>query len=314
MCGETFSSKFSPDQKAAAAKAHPLARPGRWSVVFYYGSASKDDPRHFHEHDRAYFDRDSAHPTFHLEQGGSRNGFATRAEAEAALKKFGRLGEGWFVLPPLEESGDHRIRTALASGAVSTNDLADFVDAVLNNRQAQFEPLRERFAAASLVAPAPAAPKLTRAEAAQALVEALVPLGHATAELWSAWLGSGPGNAVAHDDFSDEDGAKTGAASGAVYYAFDPAQSRLIHAAVKAYFEAEDDRQDADEADEPGQRWGLFSTAGDGHGQKPGYLFHSYSTVLATRAAAEAAQKQHGGRIARIVRDDDAMDGWSEKP
>ena len=311
MCGETFSSKFSPDQKAAAAKAHPLARPGRWSVGYTHDPSTKDDPRTFHSHERAYFDYDGA-PASTLARGGSRKGFATRAEAEAAIEKFQPRSDGWFVIPPLEESGDHRIRTALSSGAVTTDDLADFVDAVLNNRQAQFEPLRERFAAASLVAPAePPAPKLTRAEAAQKLVAALVPVGLASAERWLEGYGSGPGNAVTVDDFSDKDSEQDGElvydedgddAGDRVYYAFDPDQSRAIHAAVKAYFEAEDA--------EPEQRWGLFSVPGDG--REPGSLFHGYATVL-TRREAEAAQKKHGGRIARIVRDDAAKDGWREK-
>jgi hypothetical protein len=251
VCGETFSSKFSSDQKAAAAKAHPLARPGRWSVVYTRDPETKDDPRRFAEHETAYFDYEGA-TLRNLSRGGSRNGFATRAEAEAAIKTFARLGDDlWFVLPPLEESGDHRIRTALASGSVSTEDLADFVDAVLNNRQAQFEPLRERFAAASLVAPAePPAPKLTRAEAAQALVAALVPIGDDSAEHWLAGYVWGPGNAVAFLDFSDEDALQDGdvvydsdgdETGDRVYYAFDPDHSRRIHAAVKAYFEAEED-------------------------------------------------------------------------
>lgn len=318
MCGETFSSKFTPDQKAAAAKAHPLARPGRWSVVYASDPETKDDPRHFGEHETAYFDYEGAYPRNHA----SRNGYATRAEAEAAIEHFQPRNNGnFFVLPPLEQSGDHRIRTALASGAVSTDDLADFVDAVLNNRQAQFEPLRERFAAASLVEPpAPPAPKLTRAEAAQALVKALVPVGLDSAERWLAGYGyyPGPGNAVIVGDFADDDhqqdgnpeydadGVETG---NRVYYAFDPDQSRAIHAAVKAYFEAGDDQADA-EAEEDG-RWGLFATPGDG--REPGSLFHGWGTVLATRAEAEAAQKTHGGRIARIVRDDAARFGWSEK-
>lgn len=250
MCGETFSSKFSSDQKAAAAKAHPLARPGRWSAVYTDDPETKDDPRHFGEHEPAYFDYDRA-TVYTLAEGGSRNGFETQAEAEAAIEKFEPDGEGyWFVLPPLEESGDHRIRTALASGAVSTDDLADFVDAVLNNRQAQFEPLRERFAAASLVAPpAPPAPKLTRAEAAAALVAALVPVGLTSAKAWAKNQGLGPGNAVTIHDFSDEDHEQEGDlvydSDGyeldSIYYAFGPDQSRAIHAAVKAYFEAEED-------------------------------------------------------------------------
>ena len=257
MCGETFSSKFSPDQKAAAAKAHPLARPGRWSVGYTYDPSTKDDPRTFHRHERAYFDYAGATAS-DIERGGSRNGFATRAEAEAAIEKFQPRSDGFFVIPPLEESGDHRIRTALSSGAVTTDDLADFVDAVLNNRQAQFEPLRERFAAASLVAPAePPAPKLTRAEAAQKLVKALVPAGLASAERWLDGYGSGPGNAVAFHDFSDEDHQQDGEpvydsdgdeTGDSVYYAFDPDQSRAIHAAVKAYFEAGDDQADAEDA------------------------------------------------------------------
>lgn len=252
MCGETFSSKFTPDQKAAAAKAHPLARPGRWRVVYTQDPETEDDPRRFDEHERAYFDHDGVSQST-LDQGGSRNGFATRAEAEAVIKHFERLGEGWFVLPPLEESGDHRIRAALASGAVSTDDLADFVDAVLNNRQAQFEALRECFAAASLVAPAePPAPRLTRAEAAQALIKALVPVGQDSSDSWldSFGTGPGPGNAVAALDFLDEDYEQDGEpvydsdgddTGDRVYYAFDPAQSRVIHAAVKAYFEADED-------------------------------------------------------------------------
>lgn len=248
MCGETFSSKFSPDQKAAAAKAHPLARPGRWSVVHTYSPETRDDPRFFGKHDTAYFDYEDAI----LQPFASRNGYATRAEAEAAIAHFEPHNKGrWFVVPPLEESGDHRIRAALASGEVSTDDLADFVDAVLNNRQAQFEPLRERFAAASLVAPpAPPAPKLTRAEAAQALVKALVPISLDTAERWLAGrAATGPGNAVTMHDFSDEDREQEGDSVydsdgnelDSIYYAFDPDQSRAIHAAVKAYFEAEED-------------------------------------------------------------------------
>lgn len=248
MCGETFSSKFSPDQKAAAAKAHPLARPGRWSVVYTRDQSTKDDPRRFHEHETAYFDYEGAADAI-VKSGGSRKGFATRREAEAALEHFQPSNDGsWFVLPPLEESGDHRIRAALASGAVSTDDLADFVDAVLNNRQAQFEPLRERFAAASLVEPpTPPAPKLTRAEAASALVAALVSEGKNLAEAWGAWR-SGPGNAVGSEDFSDEDDEQEGDVvydedgydtGDRVYYSFDPDLSRAIHAAVKAYVEAE---------------------------------------------------------------------------
>lgn len=267
--------------------------------------STKDDPRHFDQHQQAYFD------------AYSRNGFATRAEAEAAIAHFQPNGDGsWFVLPPLEESGDHRIRAALASGAVSTDDLADFVDAVLNNRQAQFEPLRERFAAASLVAPpAPPAPKLTRAEAAQALVRALVPINRGTAEAWLAGVGSGPGNAVTFHDFSDADHEQEGDlvydSDGyeldSVYYAFDPHQSRAIHAAVKAYFEAEGPEPEA-EAEAEEERWGLFATPGDG--REPGSLFHGWGTVMNTREQAEKEQRMHGGRVARIVR---GPGSWVEK-
>lgn len=216
-------------------------------MVYTTDPETEDDPRYFSKHETAYFDYESAT----LEPFASRNGYATRAEAEAAIEHFEPANGGtWFVLPPLEESGDHRIRAALASGAVSTDDLADFVDAVLNNRQAQFEPLRERFAAASLVEPP--APRLTRAEAAQALIKALVPVGQDSSDSWldGFGTGSGPGNAVTVDDFSNKDHSQDGDpvydpdgddTGDRVYYAFDPAQSRVIHAAVKAYFEAEED-------------------------------------------------------------------------
>ena len=82
MCGETFSSKYTPEEKRAAAKAHPLQRPGRWSVVYTVDWSSREDPRHFDEHDTAYFDYDSAKDSSYA----SRNGYATKAEAETALR------------------------------------------------------------------------------------------------------------------------------------------------------------------------------------------------------------------------------------
>lgn len=338
MCGETFSSKYTPEEKRAAAKAHPLQRPGRWSVVYTDDWATREDPRHFDEHKTAYFDHEYANVAY--SPHASRNGYATKAEAEAALRRFqprsayfGQTdrdyGNGWFILPPLEEAGDHRIRLGLASGAVTQDDLADFVDAVLNNRQAQFEPLRERLAEASLVDPAQAAPKLTRAEAAQALIKALVPTGLDSAE---RWLGEdfrpGPGNAVTRDDFSDnddeqdgdlvydEDGDDTG---DRLYYSFDPDQSRAIHAAVRAWFEADADAPADDAPAAPAavwrkpeeERWGLFAVDNLG-GHKAGELFHGYSTELTTREQAEEAQRKYGGRVARIRRDSDATDGWVE--
>jgi len=336
MCGETFSSKFTPDQKAAAAKAHPLARPGRWSVVYYAGS-NKDDPRHFDEHERAYFDQEPS--PYNATSPYNHNGYATKAEAEAALGYENEDHDG-FVLPPLEESGDHRIRGAVEAGEVSQEDLLAFVDAVLNNRQAQFEPLRERFAAASLVSPPPAppAPKLTRAEAAQALVSVLVPGGADSAEAWNRGYGSGPGNAVTFHDFSDEDDQQEGepvfdsdgVETDQVYYAFDPHHSRKIHAAVKAYFEAEEDAPvapaaeprlgqgrpkkprpaEAPSGEAEEERWGLFATPGDG--REPGSLFHGWGTVIRTREQAEKEQRRHGGRVARIVRGPGG-DGWVEK-
>jgi len=239
VCGERFSSSYTPAQKAAAAAPHPLARRDRWSVAFDR-EASRDRvaavPSRHTTHERAWFDDlvESA-------------GYATEAAAKSALREHAGSGpsvklKAWFVIPPQTASGDHRTAPALASGALDQNDLVALADAILNNREEEFERLRVKFAEATLVAAAPPAPVLTRAEAAQQLVSLLVPGGLYGDGLEGFESGSGPGNAVSRLDFSDEDDQQEGepvdGTGEQVYYSFDPEHSRKIHAAVTAYVDA----------------------------------------------------------------------------
>lgn len=144
MCGEVFSEKYTAEEKAAPglAKPHPLARPGRWSVVY-----SGDDPR-VSTHERAYFDRE--------------DGFATEDEAKAAKKHQVGYHSDWQIVPPSETFGDHD------PSLLSREQLERLARAILNNDQAGFEALRPELAAAS--APKP---KRAKADVAEAIVNFL---------------------------------------------------------------------------------------------------------------------------------------------
>lgn len=144
MCGEIFSSKFTPEQKAAPslAKPNPLARPGRWSVGFDVAKGRGLG---------GGVERAAFEPTA---------GYATRAEAERAITVFG--GPAFFVIPPSESFGDHD------PTMLSREQLERLARAILNNDQAAFEALRPELAKASLAVPAPA-PR-PRAEVADAIV------------------------------------------------------------------------------------------------------------------------------------------------
>lgn len=144
MCGEIFSSKYTPEQKAAPslAKPNPLARPGRWSVGFDVAKG-----RGGVGVERAAFEPEG--------------GYATRADAERdSVRHY--AGPAFFVIPPSESFGDHD------PTLLSREQLERLARAILNNDQAAFEALRPELAEATLVAPAPAA--RSRAEVADAIV------------------------------------------------------------------------------------------------------------------------------------------------
>lgn len=146
MCGEVFSEKYTPEQKAAPglAKPHPLARPGRWSVIYGVGAVK--------HHERAYFDED--------------DGFATEDEAKAAKRRAVGDHSDWRIIPPSESFGDHD------PSLLSRDQLERLARAILNNDQAGFEALCPELAAASAPKPKPK-PKRTKAEVAEAIVKFL---------------------------------------------------------------------------------------------------------------------------------------------
>lgn len=165
MCGEIFSSKYTPEQKAAPslAKPNPLARPGRWSVGFDVAKGRGVG---------GGVERAAFEPTA---------GYATRAEAERDIaRRYG--GPAFFVIPPSESFGDHD------PTMLSREQLERLARAILNNDQAAFEALRPELAKASLAVPAPA-PR-SRAEVADAIV---------------AWLTDATGDAGNRGVFIDVD-------------------------------------------------------------------------------------------------------------
>lgn len=157
MCGEVFSSKFSPEYKARVDQPHKLARPGRWSVIYQSGSRVE----------RAHFDGKDG--------SNDHNGYATEAAAdEARRENRATEGMGFKILRPAEQYGDHN------AAALSHAQLVALGNAILNNNTASYEVLRQQYAdltRGAAAAPAPSGPKrpsfYTKAEAAAALVNFL---------------------------------------------------------------------------------------------------------------------------------------------
>lgn len=132
MCGEVFSSRIPESVKARVDQPHPLARPGRWSVVFSPGGAhGVKDSR-----ERSFIDRDKDR-----RRGGEGGGlgFSTEAAAKAAVSLYAADG-GHFVIPPAESYGDHD------ASRLSHEQLVALGNAILNNNSAGYEALRQEYA------------------------------------------------------------------------------------------------------------------------------------------------------------------------
>lgn len=147
MCGEVFSDKFSPAIKARVDQPHPLARPGRWSVVYAPDA-------HPSSHDTAFFDYEGARSSDPAHY--SRNGWATEAEAKAALDyhvKYSSIGrEDYRILPPAQAFGDHD------ASRLGHDQLVALGNAILNNDQKTYEKLRQEYADVTRAPKAPPAP------------------------------------------------------------------------------------------------------------------------------------------------------------
>jgi hypothetical protein len=173
MCGEVFSDKFSPAIKARVDQPHPLARPGRWSAVH---TPSAD----VLEHDTAFFDYEGASQTARSPAHYSRNGWATEAEAKAALDyhvKYSSIERSdYAIIPPAQAFGDHD------ASRLDHDQLVALGNAILNNDQKTYEALRQEYADVTRAPKAPPAPPKktptelvaeaspTRRQAADALV------------------------------------------------------------------------------------------------------------------------------------------------
>lgn len=158
MCGEVFSSEFSPEIKARVDQPHPLARPGRWSVVFSLDGESGVKA----SRERSFIDRDA---DWQDRGEGGGLGFSSEAAAKAAIARFG-ASLRHFVIPPAESYGDHD------ASRLSHEQLVALGNAILNNDSASYEALRAEYADLTRGSPAPTfvVSFSTRAEAAEAIV------------------------------------------------------------------------------------------------------------------------------------------------